>query len=120
MVLSQVPVPFPLLETGDGAVLVGGTRVTLDSVVASYRSGATAEEIVQQYPALDLADVHLTIGYFLRHESEVDAYLQRRREEAETIRQEVERRSPQQGIRARLLARRKQTGKLIDASVRSR
>jgi len=47
--------PAPLQATEDGVVRVGGTRVTLDTVVTAFEEGATAEEIVQHYPALRLA-----------------------------------------------------------------
>ncbi len=54
--------PVPLLTDKDGVVRVGGTRVTLDTVVAAFKEGATAEEIVQQYPSLELADVYAVIS----------------------------------------------------------
>ena len=34
----------------------------------------TAEEIVQQYPTLDLADIYTVIAYYLRNREDVDAY----------------------------------------------
>jgi hypothetical protein len=46
--------PIPLEADADGVVRVGGTRVTLDTVVAAFKDGATAEEIVYQYPSLSL------------------------------------------------------------------
>ena len=42
--------PIPLEADSDGVVRVGGTRVTLGTVVAAFQEGATAEEIVFQYP----------------------------------------------------------------------
>jgi uncharacterized protein (DUF433 family) len=35
---------------------VAGTRVTLDTIVAAFDAGATAEEISQQYSSMPLAD----------------------------------------------------------------
>jgi uncharacterized protein (DUF433 family) len=98
--------PPPLQETEDGAVRVGGTRVTLDTLVAAFHQGATAEEVVEQYPSLRLADAHAVIGYYLRHRAEVEAYLARRGEDSRRVRQENETRFSPTGIRARLLARR--------------
>ena len=83
---------------------VGGTRVTLDTVVAAFLEGATAEEIA--YPVLALADVYAAIGYYLRHRSEVEAYLDQRRQAGERVRGENAARFDPAGIRARLLARR--------------
>jgi uncharacterized protein (DUF433 family) len=85
---------------------VGNTRVTLDAIVSAFLEGATAEEIAQQYPSLDLADVYAVIGYYLRRCSDVEAYLQQRQQHAEKARKQNESRFDPQGVRARLLARR--------------
>jgi uncharacterized protein (DUF433 family) len=98
--------PVPLAANQDGVVRVGATRVTLDTVVAAFEEGATAEEIVQQYPALKLPDVYLVIGYYLRHRAEVEAYLQQRQELADRIYEENKKRLDPDGLRDRLLARR--------------
>src|SRR5690349_20686887 len=106
MSLAVASEPIPLSTDADGVVRIGGTRVTLDTLVAAYREGATAEAIAEQYPSLQLDQVYTVIGYYLRHQSEVDAYLQQRRQEAAQVRQENETRFPSLGIRDRLLARR--------------
>lgn len=100
----------PLTTDPDGVVRVGGTRVTLDSVVAAFREGATAEAIAEQYPSLPLAAVYTVIGYYLRHQADVNAYLQRRRQEGGRVRQENEERFDPAGVRDRLLARRNPQG----------
>lgn len=96
----------PLSEDTDGVIRVGGTRVTLDTLIAAFSGGATAEEIVQQYPSLDLSDVYLVIGYCLRHSGEVEAYLTQRRARADIVRAQNESRFDPVGMRGRLLARR--------------
>jgi len=45
----------PLHMDADGVVRIAGTRVALDTGDRAYQDGATAEEIVQSYDALDLA-----------------------------------------------------------------
>jgi len=50
MTLSIAVEPIPLKVDSDGVVRVGGTRVTLDTIVTAFNNGATAEEIVHQYP----------------------------------------------------------------------
>jgi uncharacterized protein (DUF433 family) len=104
LVIAQESIP--LQPTEDGVVRVGGTRVTLDTVVTAFEEGATAEEIVQQYPALRLADAYAVIGYYLRHRSEVEAYLAQRRKLSGEVRQRNTTRSDATGVRARLLGRR--------------
>ena len=85
---------------------VGKTRVPLDTVVYAFSQGASAEEIVMSYPTLELGDVYAVINYYLHDRAEVDAYLSHRAAEASRIKEENEKRCPQNGIRARLLARR--------------
>jgi uncharacterized protein (DUF433 family) len=98
--------PVPLEADREGVLRVGGTRVTLDTVVDAFREGATPEEIVQQYPSLSLADVYAVIGYYLQQQPEVEAYLRQRRQQAARVREQNEARYDPQGIRDRLLARR--------------
>ena len=97
--------PIPLKEDADGVIRVAQTRVTLDIVVQTYLDGATAEEIVQQYPSLNLADVYAVISYFLRHSADVESYLQRRQKQAGSVCKENEIRFSAQGIRMRLATR---------------
>jgi uncharacterized protein (DUF433 family) len=101
---------IPLTEDANGVLRVGNTRVTLDTVLAAFADGATPEEISQQYPSLHLADVYSVIGYYLRHNAEIDAYLHRRRAQRETMRQQNEARFDPRGVRGRLLARRTSMG----------
>ena len=110
MVLAPTTEVIPLTVDPHGVLRVGHTRVTLDTVLAAFADGATAEEIVQQYPSLDLADVYSIIGYYLRHTAEVDVYLQQRHKQREAVRQQNERRFDPHGVRERLLARRTSRG----------
>jgi uncharacterized protein (DUF433 family) len=88
--LPLTPLASPLRIDDAGVVRIGATRITLDTLVASYRDGNTAEEFVEQYPTLGLPDVHATIAYYLTHRAEVEAYLREREHEAAEIRREVE------------------------------
>ena len=90
--------PVPLKTDVDGVVRVGNTRVILDTVIA--------EEIVSQYPTLNLADVYAVIGYYLQHQSEIEAYLRQRRQIANKVCKQNEMHFNQKGIRKSLLARR--------------
>jgi uncharacterized protein (DUF433 family) len=98
--------PVPLSTDAHGVVRVAGTRVTLDTIVEAFNEGLTAEEIVQQYPSLTLADVYAVIGYYLHRRREVDAYVEERRRKAEEVRLQNRSRQDALGIRERLLARR--------------
>ncbi|MBI3249374.1 MAG: DUF433 domain-containing protein [Deltaproteobacteria bacterium] len=110
MALAISSESIPLTTDRDGVMRVGNTRVTLDTLVSAFQDGATAEEIVQQYPSLQLADVYAVIGYYLRRQYEVEAYLQQRQQFASTVRRQNEARFDPAGVRARLLARRVREG----------
>jgi uncharacterized protein (DUF433 family) len=101
----------PLREDAAGEVRVGDSRVLLELVIRAFQDGATPETIVQRYSTLALSDVYAVIAYYLRHRGEVDAYLARREQQAEEVRERIEK---EQGdlseIRARLLARRQARG----------
>jgi uncharacterized protein (DUF433 family) len=98
--------PVPLREDLGGAIRVGPTRVTLETVLSAYNQGSSPEEIKYQYPTLKLADIYSVIGYYLRFQSEVDAYLGYLQEEAEAIRRRIESQPGYQEWRERMLARR--------------
>src|SRR5215471_11799213 len=110
MVLAPTTEIIPLTTDVHGVLRIGNTRVTLDTVLAAFADGATAEEIVQQYPSLQLADVYSVIGYYLRHTTEVDMYLQQRHQQRKTVRQQNEARFDPHGVRERLLACRASRG----------
>lgn len=103
--LQIQPIPLPLAVDKNGVVKVGGTRVTLDTVVKAFIRGATAEEIAQQYPSLALSDIYATISYYLQNRKEVDKYLGKRKKQAQAVKRENEKRLDPHGIRERLLAR---------------
>ena len=55
------------MKDANGVYRVAGTRVTLDLLVRAFNRGATAEEIAQDFPSLQLPDVYQVIGYYLKH-----------------------------------------------------
>ena len=58
-----------------GQPVVGGTRIRVATVLASYRLGMGVEEIVQQYPSLRPGDVHDALAFAYEHLDEIDANL---------------------------------------------
>ena len=80
-------VAVPLFDDGQGGLRVTGTRVLLERIVHAFEDGATPEGIVQSYDTLPLADVYAVLTWYLGHRAEVEVYLRRRSEAAETIRQ---------------------------------
>jgi uncharacterized protein (DUF433 family) len=107
MPLSLRADPVPIQMDEYGVARVGGTRVTLETVIIAFSLGATAEEILQRYPALSLADIYAVISYYLHNREEVDAYVEQAEREEEAFRKENEASFDLVGIRERLLARAK-------------
>lgn len=96
---------MPLDEDASGVIRVENTRVTLDSVVYAFREGASAEEIVERFPAITLTAAYAAITFYLQNQAEIDAYLVQREAEAEQIRSHFESRPDAKQFRERLLAR---------------
>jgi uncharacterized protein (DUF433 family) len=104
-VLLQTEAP-PLRIEPTGAIRVGQTRVLLELVIQEHQKGRTPEQIVSSFTTLKLPDVYSVIGYYLRHPTEIDAYLAQREAEAGQVRSEIETAQGSQiGFRDELIAR---------------
>jgi uncharacterized protein (DUF433 family) len=100
----------PLITTDDGVVRISGTRIPLERVIRAFLAGSTPEQIAQDYDVLTVEQIYAVVNYYLHHRSDVDAYLNEAERAAATTRAEIERQFDPAGIRARLLARRTNTG----------
>ena len=60
--------------------------------VEVFNTGATPEEIAQDFPVLRLDDIYAVITYYLRHRDEVETYLEQRRAQAAEVRRKIEER----------------------------
>jgi uncharacterized protein (DUF433 family) len=69
------------IEERNGGYYIEGTRISLDSVVYSFRRGNSPEEIQKEYRLLSLRQIHGAISYYLEHEKAVDRYLEDKRQE---------------------------------------
>lgn len=103
--MSQTTTAIPLSTDEAGVLRVTGTRVPLDSVIYAFNEGATPEEIVQDFPTLDLAAVYAVVGYYLQNRATVEHYLEQRKVRREELKREIETRHSPQGVRERLLRR---------------
>ena len=108
MDLAAVTENIPIETDKDGVIRVGNTRVTLETLVSAFNDGSTAEEIVYQFPALNLADVYAVITYYLRNRDTVEKYLNNRMQLAGQIKRRNQENKNMNDIRKRLLARQNQ------------
>lgn len=98
--------PLPLKKDPSGVIRISGTRITLETILSAFNSGSTCEEIIYQYPVLNLADIYEVISYYLRNREAVDIYLEERNNEETLVRHKIETQFKPDGIRERLLKRR--------------
>ncbi len=68
----------PFREDETGAIRIDKTRVPLELVIRAFLDGASPETIVQQYSTLSLSDTYSAIAYYLRHQKDMEIYLQQR------------------------------------------
>src|SRR5947207_11799258 len=61
------------VEQRNGGFYVAGTRVSLDSIVYSFKAGDSPETIRQNFSSLSLEQVYGAITFYLAHKQEVDA-----------------------------------------------
>ena len=106
MDLSTSVEKLPLNTEPDGTIRVGQTRVTLETVVGAFQNGSTCEEIVFQFPVLELADVYAVIGFFLKNRPAVEKYLAQQVADATNEQEKIQQQFAPTGIRQRLLKRR--------------
>lgn len=103
----------PVTMTEDGTIRIANTRVPLESVIHHFNLGATAEQIVHKFPALNLGDVYAVIAYYLANRQSADDYMHQQNAKAEAARTKVENEPDYQSwkadLRERLLAREKET-----------
>jgi uncharacterized protein (DUF433 family) len=69
------------IEERQGVYYIPGTRISLDSVVYAFREGCSPETIREDFAGLTLAHVYGAIAFYLDRQTEIDAYLLRRREQ---------------------------------------
>jgi uncharacterized protein (DUF433 family) len=60
-----------------GGYYVAGTRISLDSVVYSFKRGNAPEGIQKEFTLLELPLIYGAIAFYLSHKEEVDEYLER-------------------------------------------
>ena len=99
---------LPLRLTEDGTIRIADSRVSLDSVVHHYKLGASAEQIAQKFPALELADIYAAITYYLNHEEAIEEYLRQQEAKGDEVQEKIESDPQYQKksaeLRARILA----------------
>jgi uncharacterized protein (DUF433 family) len=108
MIELELTQAIPLMRGDEGVFHVTGSRVTLDSIVHQFKSGATAEQIQEDFPSVTLIDIYSVIAYYLQHLRAVEDYLTDQAHATGDVRREVESGLDSRGLRERLRQRRAQ------------
>lgn len=82
------------VEKRNGSYWIGGTRVSLDSVVYAFWNGQTPESIAQSFPTLTFEQIYGAVAFYLAHRAEIDRYLAERRTDFEAARERVRKEDP--------------------------
>ncbi|MFO0865108.1 MAG: DUF433 domain-containing protein [Gemmataceae bacterium] len=103
--LHLEPVTLPIREE-NGVHRIGRTRVSLDVVLRAFVEGQTPDQVLRNFDTLDMADLYLIFGYFMKHRSEAVDYLRECDEEWKEQRREWEASHPELiGLREQLMER---------------
>ncbi len=78
------------VEYRDNGYWIAGTRISLDSVVYTFRNGLSPESIVQSFPLLTLEQVYGAIAFYLANRDDIDAYLALEEEEFDLMPQPLQ------------------------------
>ncbi len=106
--MLQIPSQHvPLSENDRGQLRIARSRVSLDSVVAAFDHGETPEEIVQNFPTLELEDVYAVVAYYLRNREDVESYLETQRRESDSLQAEIQTAFSTNHLRERVLQARR-------------
>jgi uncharacterized protein (DUF433 family) len=73
-----------------GRPAIDGTRVRVVNIVFLQKEGYTPEQMLKEYPDLNLAQVHAALTYYYDHKDEIEAIIEADRQAFENMHQEWE------------------------------
>lgn len=68
-----------------GEPTITGTRISVRAIVTTWRLGTLPEEIPEQYPQINLAQVFDALSFYLDNQSEINGYIEENRVSYELI-----------------------------------
>ncbi len=86
----MIPAKEYVHEDAHGALRVGQSDISLDSVVCCFDEGHSPESIMEQYPAMSLEEVYGAIAFYLANREEVRQYLARQERLWEELRRKAD------------------------------
>lgn len=62
------------VESREGNLYIGHSRVTLQTLIEAWQSGRTPEQLHDSFPTVPLVAIYGAITYYLEHKDEADAF----------------------------------------------
>ncbi len=62
------------IESREGNLYVGHSRVTLQTLIEAWQSGRTPEQLHDSFPTLPLVAIYGAITHYLEHKEEADVF----------------------------------------------
>lgn len=62
------------VESREGNLYVGHSRVTLQTLIEAWQSGRTPEQLHDSFPTVPLVAIYGAITHYLEHKDEADAF----------------------------------------------
>ena len=102
----MVAVLNSLIEIDEKGVawISGANTKVVEVVLDKMAHNSSPEEMHEQYPHLSLAQIHAALSYYYEHQAEVDADIERRDREVETLRAQQRNPFTRQELEQRLRA----------------
>ncbi len=110
--MTTLTLTTPLVFSDDGTIRLANSRVTLDSIVAEFKNGSTAEQIQEDFPSLSLREIYSALAFYLEQTEFVEEYLTKQKAANAASVSFIETQMPTENLRASIRARFRQTQKL--------
>ena len=90
----------PIAINENGRAVVAGTRFKVHYIAEAHLGGQSPAQICEHHDGLTLAQVHAALSYYYEHKAELDAEIERGRQDVERLRKETENSPLREKLRA--------------------
>jgi uncharacterized protein (DUF433 family) len=101
----------PLILGDDGTIRIKDSRVRLEVIVRQFKQGATAEQLLEDFPSLTLRDIYGAIYYYLDNTETVEDYMRQQEDSAVEMRAYLDSHLDSAALRTPIRARHQQAVK---------
>jgi uncharacterized protein (DUF433 family) len=108
---QEIRQDMPLTLSDDGTIRIKGSRVSLEVIVRQFKQGATAEQLLEDFPSLTLRDIYGAIYYYLDNTEAVEDYMRQQEDSASEMRAFLASHLDSMALRTRIRARHQQVVK---------